>query len=216
MAITEETLSNWTKPLSKTEEARVENTVAMIRAAVEADDFLRSQNLEIFLQGSYANNTNVRAESDVDICVMNRATVGVKYIPGYGDDHYCYTDSLVGFSQYRESVKRALINKFGAQNVHDGNKSIKIDANTYHVKADVVPALQYRNYAAISSLDRNRFVEGIKFYSRNGQTVINYPKIHLENGKIKEDLTNKTEKTTDLEIHINENGQIVVTGFGEI
>ena len=40
--------------------------------------------------------------------------------------------------------------------------------------------------------------------------------LHLENGKIKEDLTNKTEKTTDLEIHISENGQVVVTGFGEI
>lgn len=40
--------------------------------------------------------------------------------------------------------------------------------------------------------------------------------LSLEDGKIKEDLTNKTENTSDVEIHIAENGEITITGFSEV
>ena len=70
MKYTEERLQSWTAPLSDTEKQRAENAIKRIRAAIDGSEELKRKDIEIFTQGSYANNTNVRSESDVDICVM--------------------------------------------------------------------------------------------------------------------------------------------------
>ncbi|NYT27664.1 MAG: nucleotidyltransferase domain-containing protein [Candidatus Thiodubiliella endoseptemdiera] len=36
----------------------------------------------MFVQGSYANNTNVRANSDIDICIMLKDTFSAEYPNG--------------------------------------------------------------------------------------------------------------------------------------
>ncbi len=38
----------------------------MIKDAIHASDNLKNRNIKIFVQGSYANNTNVKAESTYD------------------------------------------------------------------------------------------------------------------------------------------------------
>ena len=60
MKYTEDELRTWSAPLSQTEEARAENAIKMIKIAIAADDDLKSMDIEVFTQGSYANNTNVR------------------------------------------------------------------------------------------------------------------------------------------------------------
>ncbi|MBR6123278.1 nucleotidyltransferase, partial [Candidatus Saccharibacteria bacterium] len=65
MSISEEQLSNWTNPPSDTEDERAENAIAMVKDAINSDDKLKYLDLDIFCQGSYANNTNVRLDSDV-------------------------------------------------------------------------------------------------------------------------------------------------------
>ena len=67
MAISEDQLSNWTNPPSDTEDERAENAIAMVKDAINSDDKLKYLDLDIFCQGSYANNTNVRLDSDVDV-----------------------------------------------------------------------------------------------------------------------------------------------------
>jgi tRNA nucleotidyltransferase (CCA-adding enzyme) len=57
---TEQTLTNWTKPPSDTEESKLENAERMVREAISEDDTLKSKSTETFGQGSYANNTNVK------------------------------------------------------------------------------------------------------------------------------------------------------------
>lgn len=74
MRYSEDTLQRWTAPLSSTEEDRVQNTVRMIKDAVTSYAKLSGCEKEIFAQGSYANNTNVRQNSDVDICIMLKST----------------------------------------------------------------------------------------------------------------------------------------------
>jgi len=66
---TEEELSKWTKPPSDTEESKVENAIRMVKEAINNDDKLKAKSIEVFAQGSYANNTNVRLNSDIDINV---------------------------------------------------------------------------------------------------------------------------------------------------
>jgi len=66
----EQTFDNWRKPASETEEQRISNAISMIKDAISASDKLKDKDIEIFVQGSYANNTNVRANSDVDVVLF--------------------------------------------------------------------------------------------------------------------------------------------------
>ena len=190
MKYSEETLQNWVKPLSPSEEIRAEHTVSMISRTIKSDEKLKEMDIEIFKQGSYANNTNVRSDSDVDICVMLKDTFHTEYAPGKDRKDYGFVASKLSFSDYRELVKNALLAAFQDEDVYDGNKSLKIKENTYHVKADVVPAFQLRNYYYTGSVDPNNYIEGTWFRTQNGKSISNYPKRHLKNGINKNNATN--------------------------
>jgi tRNA nucleotidyltransferase (CCA-adding enzyme) len=66
----EDSLKSWAKPPGETEQGKCDNAVRMIRQAVEASTRLRGKNIRVFAQGSYCNRTNVRQDSDVDVCVL--------------------------------------------------------------------------------------------------------------------------------------------------
>lgn len=189
MKYSEQTLQNWTAPLSQTEKQRAENTIKMIRDAINSCDELKYKDIDIFIQGSYANNTNVRSESDVDVCVMLRDTFHMVYAKGKGREDYGFLASNFTFQEYRDLVKKALQDKFRSEYVYDGNKSLKINENTYHVKADVIPSFQLRNYYYESSLDPSRYIEGVWLRAKTGEVVNNYPKRHKENGAAKNNAT---------------------------
>jgi hypothetical protein len=190
MKYTEETFASWTSPLSKTEEQRVENAVLMTKDAVTSYYKLTDCTMEIFAQGSYANNTNVRQNSDVDICVMLTSTFYCNYVDGKTDKDYGYTEGSITYPDYKTYIGEALKKKFGDYVINVGNKSINIEANSYHINADIVPAFQYRDYKILSSTDSGKYVEGIQFFSNDGTEVINYPKDHISNGKQKNNSTN--------------------------
>lgn len=194
MRYTEETLCSWTAPLSQTEEQRVENTVKMIRNAIKESDDLRDMDIDFFAQGSFANNTNVRVESDVDVCVMLKDVFYTEYPIGKNRDDYGFAASNLDFQYYRSLVKKALENKFGISSITDGNKSLKIRENTYHVQADVVPSFQLRNYRHNSSYDPNNYIEGVQLFARDRKAVSNYPKVHIKNGTSKNTKTNHRYK----------------------
>ena len=194
MRYSESVLQSWTSPLSQTEEQRVENTVRMIREAVTSYFKLSDCSMSIFAQGSYANNTNVRQNSDVDICIMSTSTVFCNYVEGKTDKDYGYTPGTISFYDYKAYIIEALKNKFGAAAITIGNKCINIKANSYHVNADVVPAFQYRDFKIINSINPQKYIEGIKYLSSTGEQVINYPKDHIENGKQKNIDTNHEYK----------------------
>lgn len=190
----EETFKHWKRAASESEEQRISNAIRIIKDAISKSEELNDLDIEVFVQGSYANNTNVRAESDVDICIMLGDTFYSEYPKGLTRDDYGFTPGSNKFETYRENIYRALINHFGYENLKPGNKSIKIRSNSYRVDADAVPCFQYRNYKYPKSKDPKNYVEGVKFFSRAGETVVNYPKIHVQNGKRKNKATSKRYK----------------------
>lgn len=206
MKYSEETLQSWTAPLSNSEENRAENTIRMIRSAIDSSDRLSNMDIEVFTQGSFANNTNVRSESDVDVCVMLKDTFHTEYPKGKVREDYGFKASSLGYEQYRGMVKNALNAKFKAEHIYDGDKSLKIHENTYHVDADVVPVFQLRNYYYLNSSVPDKFVEGTWFKTRSGKEISNYPKKHIENGVKKNKETNKKyKKTVRIMKHIKNN-----------
>jgi predicted nucleotidyltransferase len=182
------------RPASETEEQRISRAIRMIKDAVNSSNELKDKNTEVFVQGSYANNTNVKAESDVDVCVMLKDTFYSKYAEGMTQKDYGFTKGTNDFKTYRKDNVNAAKNKYGEGNVKPGNKSIKVVSNSARVESDLVPSFQYRNYAAINSCDPEKYVEGVKFYSNNNNEVINYPKPHIKNGIVKNDATKRRYK----------------------
>jgi hypothetical protein len=189
---TEQTLDGWRKPASETEEQKISNAISMIKDAIKSHETLKNKDIEFIVQGSYGNNTNIKIDSDIDVCAMLKDTFYYVLREGATKTNYGIGDGTNDFTDYRKYIIEALIKKFGNENLTVGNKSIKIKSNTYRVQADVIPALQYRNFRQDKTNNINNFVEGIKFFSSRNEEVINYPKQHIKNGTTKN--TNTTRR----------------------
>lgn len=181
MKYSEEQLKEMTKPASDSEEARMDNATRMVKDALYSNGYFNDDKYEIFAQGSYANNTNVRNNSDVDI---NVCYIGAFYydLPDgttketYGFGH----SSPYSYSEFKNDVESILVKKFGRDQVIRKNKCIHVKGNAYRSEIDVVPTWEYRRY--VSPYNHNHYT-GVKLFSDNGSSIVNYPKQHLENGK---------------------------------
>ena len=74
-------LSKWIKPSSDDEQTQQDRAQRMVTDAVKAHDPLKTASLYVYTKGSYANNTNVRRDSDVDIVVECQACNYYDYMP---------------------------------------------------------------------------------------------------------------------------------------
>ena len=185
----EDTLNGWRNPPSANEENKLTNAERMIREAIAGNDKLNAMNIEIYGKGSYANDTNVKLNSDIDICVSLSNTVFIQIPEDKTQEDFGYTDSEYKFSDFKNTVEKALIDKFGASEVVRNDKCITIKGNTNRVEADVVPSFEYHRH------DENGSKHiGTKFITDEGYSVINYPKQHIDNAKTKNSNTQKRYK----------------------
>ena len=168
MRFSESQLMLWSEPASTTEEEYINNAISMMKDEIKRDEECRNLEIEIFVQGSYANNTNIKQSSDVDVCVMNKEPFFAIYPDGLEYKDYGFTSGAMTYDDFKQMVVKALKSKFGENNVIIGNKSVKIKSNTYHVKADAVIAYMLRDYACINSRNCLNYTEGIKYYATDG------------------------------------------------
>jgi hypothetical protein len=176
----EDTLTSWTKPPSDSEQTRLETSERMVREAIKEDEKLSKKSTETFGQGSYANDTNVRLNSDIDI--------NVRYTGGYYFDlPKDKTEVDMGidkdgpsgysFSEFKNDVEVALVNKFGRDQVIRNDKCITIKGTAQRIQTDVVPTWNYRRYN-----ENKTYVLGAKFFpDKSIGAITNFPKQHIEN-----------------------------------
>lgn len=177
----EATIRSWTKPSSDTEAEKCSATAAMVKDAIAGSGALSTRNIIVFAQGSYQNNTNVRLNSDVDICVCCRDTFFYENLPnGLTPIDVGIVNATYTFAQFRNEVWQALVAKFGGSAVVRGNKAFDIHANTYHVDADVLACFEGRRYRGTKA--NWDFVRGTAFTTDNGQSIHNWPEQHYGNG----------------------------------
>ncbi len=192
MAIPEMQLDTWSHQGSITNSANTGNSV---KNAIETyTGFPKGITFNVYLQGSYKNDTNVYGESDVDVTVeltssfQNNLTQDQKNSLGFTSADY-------GFIDFRNDVDTCLRNYFGANCVTFGNKVIQVAPTTNRLEADVLVCSQYRLYYGI--LNANSHHKGITFTTRNTyQTIINFPKQHSDNGTTKHQASNQWFKPT--------------------
>ena len=195
MDITEETLKSWAKGPGTTEQGKCDNAETAIRKAIDAHEKLSAMNITVLPQGSYRNRTNVRQDSDVDICVRLNSTFFPHYPEGKTQRDFGNCDGSISFSEYKALVQVALENYFGKDTVKRGNKAFDIHANTYRVDADVVPAFEHRRYSGGTNSDgTHQYLSGIAFDADAGNRIINWPLQHYENGISKHESTGRRFK----------------------
>ena len=177
----ETTLQRWTLPPSETEQQKLQNAETAVRTAISSDKTLQSKSIEVFGQGSYANDTNIRLNSDIDINACYNGGFYFQLPAQRTREEFGLTSpSAYSFEEYKDDVETALVNKFGRSDVVRHDKCITINGNSYRVETDVVPTWKHRRYSEDKS-----YVEGVVLYSDKGKKILNYPKQHLSNSLTK-------------------------------
>lgn len=182
MAIPESQLDTWSHQGSVTQSSSTYNTIKNFLEASATP--YAGKNFVVFLQGSYGNDTNIYAESDVDIVIrlddcfqsdLSNLTEEEKaaYKSAFSDATYTHVD-------FKRDVLSALKKEYGSA-VKAGDKAIAIDSSGARRKADVIVAIQFRRYFRFRSSYDSEYVEGICFWNGKGERIANYPKQHAAN-----------------------------------
>jgi hypothetical protein len=182
MAIPETQLETWSHQGSVTQSKEtyngIKNTLEGGRTPYSAKSY------EVFLQGSYGNDTNIFAESDVDV-VIRLDDSWHHDLSALSDlektaFHKAYPNATYTYFDFKKDVIKVLTDKYGAD-VKEGEKAIAIIANGGRRKSDVIVALQFRRYYKFNGVFDESYTEGICFYDKSGTLIVNYPKQHSSN-----------------------------------
>jgi hypothetical protein len=179
--------------------AQSKATYAAVKSALEdGNTTYTDRNFKVFLQGSYGNDTNIYAESDVDVVIRydgaffhdidlrpdNEQAAFRAVYPANG------TYSYAGF---KEHVRLALRARFG-NTVSAGAKAIKIGGNSNRRNADVIVAFAFRRYYHFNSRQDDSHEMGMCFFLADGTRVANYPEQHSDNLTTKHQATGNNFK----------------------
>ena len=155
----------------------------------------------VYLQGSYANSTHIKGDSDVDVVVemtsvfyTDTSNLSLTEKNAYDLDR---SEGKYTIAQFRSHVIAALQSYFGAGRVVEGNKSVKISPpQSGGLYADVVVCAKYRKYWSYPNSWDARYSEGIVFWAtRTGDKIVNYPKLHINNGESKNQISGQYKAT---------------------
>jgi hypothetical protein len=197
MAIPEAQLDTWSHQGAV---AQSKDTYATVKRALEAASAkYAGKNYEIFLQGSYCNDTNIFAESDVDVVIRLNATYHYELAALNAQERATFQDAFVPatyhYADFKGHVIDALQASFG-NDVSPGPNAIKISANGNRRNSDVLVATDFRCYSGFAPLTKGQYPHGICFFNGDGKQVVNYPKLHSANCSAKHQATNSWFKPT--------------------
>lgn len=189
----EDWLKSAVKPPSETEDAKWQRTLEQIKATLNAHEPLKGRPWRIYAKGSYANNTNVRLNFDVDIAVEYHGYFYYDLLFGLsGQDK-----SVVGITpstdpytrdQFKQDILDALTASYGKDVIETGDIAYRIGNGRTTLPADVVPCWEYRRYDGVSNGEPTVHI-GSRIFTSKSKKVDNYPKRQLLNG------TNKNNRT---------------------
>jgi hypothetical protein len=142
--------------------------------------------IEVFAQGSYRNNTNVRQDSDVDICVRCTDTCfnDFSQVPGLTLQGAGMQPATYDYPQFKNEVGAALVAKFGGKGVTRGSKAFDVHPTSYRVEADVVAVFEHRDWFR-DWQGRLTHRTGTGFEPDSGGRITNWPQQHYDNGVAK-------------------------------
>ncbi|MFB1118778.1 nucleotidyltransferase [Dickeya dadantii] len=192
MGIPESQLDTWSHQGSITQSASTYSTIKNVLDSTDSE--YHEKNFKVFLQGSYGNDTNIYAESDVDVVIQFDDVYYSDITQLSLEDKEAYERAFVPttylYDQYKRDVLNVLTDRFGSD-VKAGDKVIAVAVNGSRRKADVIASMQFRRYWKFKGTHDSRYDEGICFFNGAGELIANYPKQHSENLTRKHQASNK-------------------------
>ena len=192
MPIPESQLETWSHQGSVTQSSA---TYATVKGVLEKSDApYAGRSHTSFLQGSYGNDTNIFADSDVDV-VMRLDSVFYHDLSKLADEEQQafksnFSDASYSHADFKKDVTAQLSKAF-SDAVKPGNKAIFVAENGSRRDADVLVAAQYRKYHSFKSMADQNYIEGICFWNADGIQISNYPKLHSTNCTTKHQQTSQ-------------------------
>ena len=182
MSIPESQLDTWSNQGSITQSSTTYNSIKNVLEAGTTP--YASKNFKVFLQGSYGNDTNIYAESDVDI-VIRLDDCFFSDVDDLSEEEkaahkQAFSDATYTHVDFKRDVVSVLVTQYGSA-VKAGDKAIAVAANGSRRKSDVIVAAQFRRYSKFRSTSDSAYVEGICFFNAAGERIANYPKQHSAN-----------------------------------
>lgn len=182
MPIDEKQLDTWSHQGSIQQSSQTYNS---IKNVLESDGTpYADKAFKVFLQGSYGNDTNIYAESDVDIVIKldDCFQSDLSELAQEERDAYsaAYPNATYTHVEFKADVLDVLNDAYGGD-VAPGDKAIAIAANGNRRKADVIVAIQYRRYHKFRGIYEQNYTEGICFWNKAGSVIANFPKQHSAN-----------------------------------
>ena len=182
MSIPESALARWSHHQSGT---AFKQAHVPIRESLEAHKGLSQFKYEVFLQGSYKNDTNLGGDSDVDVVVRlnTKLKPSVAELTGErlqqdGSHRFVHQQ----WKSFRDEALKATQARFGRA-AKSGRKTLKVPKGKIPADADLVVTVSYK--------------EGIGFYLPDEERwVVSYPQQHHSRGLKKEKATNNCFKRT--------------------
>ena len=143
--------------------------------------------INTYLQGSYGNSTHIYGKGDIDVVVKIKDQFYSNLSPNI---KLSLINATYNPTDFFEDLYVHLKQYCSVDIVEKGTKTIKISHKDGKKAVDVVACFEYRLYENPNSIYSN-YIEGVTL--KNG--VINYPKLHKENGEIKMKNTNSMFKS---------------------
>ena len=153
------------------------------------------KNCEVHLQGSYGNNTNVWADSDVDIVLKHTGAfyydiTGMSQGEQQAFNGVFSKNAEFGYMQFKADAEGFIKRLYSG--VATGKKAVFIPGNNNRRNADVLLCQEFRRYFSYE-LRVHGCHYGVAFYV-NGSRIENFPKQHSENCTAKHQATNQNFK----------------------
>lgn len=140
---------------------------------------------EVFLQGSYKNDTNVYGDSDVDIVLCHtgafyRDVTRLSPADKQAYDGATVGDVIYGYTEFKRDATAYIRQLYN--NATNGSKAFYIPGGSSGRRnADILIAQQFRRYFEFKSWQNQRYEEGVAFFPANGPMIENFPKQHSDN-----------------------------------
>jgi len=195
MSIGEQQLSTWSNTGA---DSGSKKTYDRVKNIIDGSTFSKKSEVDIFLQGSYANTTHVRADSDVDVVIKLKTVWNSDKSKLSDAEKQEYekatSNATYGHDELRNELITIFRNELGAANVDASKKCIKLKLGDSYLNADVIPCLSYRIYRSFSSTKQDDYIEGIAIKKTDGKMIHNFPKHHINNGVKKHQNTDEYYK----------------------
>lgn len=182
MAVSENQLNTWSAQGSIQQSASTYKTISLTLNDSSSPYFAKS--FDTFLQGSYGNDTNIYADSDVDVVIRlssifytDLTALSIEERTNYENQR---SPAEYTLARFKDEVTKWLNTCFGP-GVVAGGKAIYVPGNNSRRDADVLACAEHRYYTSYPAEGNPTYRDGIVFWTKDGIKIVNYPKQHSAN-----------------------------------